>query len=68
MATGASFFSFKQVTQANNLANTIQESAFSNQSFISGQTFQALLEALKAGQTLKQLDSSATLQKTSKNK
>jgi WD40 repeat protein len=59
VATGASFFSFKQVEQANNLANTIQESAFSNQLFSSGKTFQALLKALKAGQTFKQLDSSA---------
>jgi hypothetical protein len=59
VAVGASFFSFKQVEQANNLANTIQESAFSNQLLSSGQRFQALLEALKAGQTFKQLDSSS---------
>jgi len=59
IATGATFLAGKQVTQANNLSNTIQESAFSNQSFISGQTFQALLEALKAGKTLKKLDASA---------
>ncbi|MEG4071921.1 AAA-like domain-containing protein [Microcoleus sp. Pol14D4] len=48
-----------KVTQAQNLANVIQESAFSNESFRSGQTFQALLEALKAGQAFKQLDASA---------
>ncbi|MEG4200296.1 WD40 domain-containing protein [Microcoleus sp. Pol12A5] len=59
VAGGATFLAGKQVTQANNLSNTIQESAFSNQSFISGQTFQALLEALKAGTTLKKLDASA---------
>jgi WD40 repeat protein len=59
IATGVTFFAWKQVTQAINLSNTIQESAFSNQSFISGQTFQALLEALKAGQGFKQLDASA---------
>ncbi|MEG4589387.1 AAA-like domain-containing protein [Microcoleus sp. MOSTC5] len=59
IATGATVFAGKQVTQANNLSNTIQESAFSNQSFISGLTFQALLEALKAGQGFKQLDASA---------
>ncbi|MEG4107406.1 WD40 domain-containing protein [Microcoleus sp. S13_C5] len=63
IATGATFFAGKQVTQANNLSNTIQESAFSNQSFISGQTFQALLEALKAGTTLKKLDASANTTK-----
>ncbi|MEG4090486.1 AAA-like domain-containing protein, partial [Microcoleus sp. Pol12B4] len=38
ISTGATVFAGKQVTQANNLSNTIQESAFSNQSFISGQT------------------------------
>ncbi|MEG4070857.1 AAA-like domain-containing protein, partial [Microcoleus sp. Pol11C2] len=48
-----------KVTQAQNLANVIQETAFSNESFRSGQTFQALLEALKAGQAFKQLDASA---------
>ncbi|MEG4005324.1 AAA-like domain-containing protein [Microcoleus sp. Pol1C5] len=48
-----------KVTQAQNLANVIQETAFSNESFRSGQTFQALLEALKAGQAFKQLDSSS---------
>ncbi|MEG4035402.1 AAA-like domain-containing protein, partial [Microcoleus sp. S36b_A4] len=48
-----------KVTQAQNLANVIQETAFSNESFRSGQIFQALLEALKAGQAFKQLDSSA---------
>ncbi|MEG4582517.1 AAA-like domain-containing protein, partial [Microcoleus sp. MON1_C5] len=48
-----------KVTQAQNLANVIQETAFSNESFRSGQTLQALLEALKAGQAFKQLDSSA---------
>ncbi|MEZ2278032.1 MAG: AAA-like domain-containing protein [Microcoleus sp.] len=48
-----------KITQAQNLANVIQETAFSNESFRSGQTFQALLEALKAGQAFKQLDSSA---------
>ncbi|MEG4218614.1 AAA-like domain-containing protein, partial [Microcoleus sp. Pol14C6] len=63
IATGAIFFAGKQVTQANNLSNTIQESAFSNQSFISGQTFQALLEALKAGTTFKKLDPSADMRK-----
>jgi len=59
VAGGAYFFSFKQFEQANNLANTIQESGSSNQLVLSGQTFQALLEALKAGQTFKQLDSSS---------
>ncbi|MEG3988689.1 AAA-like domain-containing protein [Microcoleus sp. S28C3] len=63
ISTGATIFAWKQVTQANNLSNTIQESAFSNQSFISGQTFQALLEALKAGTTLKKLDASANTTK-----
>ncbi|NQE38019.1 AAA-like domain-containing protein [Microcoleus asticus] len=63
ISTGATVFAGKQVTQANNLSNTIQESAFSNQSFISGQTFQALLEALKAGTTLKKLDASANTTK-----
>ncbi|MEG4844216.1 AAA-like domain-containing protein, partial [Microcoleus sp. F10-C6] len=48
-----------KVTQAQNLANVIQETAFSNESFRSGQTFQALLEALKAGYAFKQLDASA---------
>ncbi|MEG5163507.1 AAA-like domain-containing protein, partial [Microcoleus sp. AT3-A2] len=48
-----------KVTQAQNLANVIQETAFSNESFRSGQTFPALLEALKAGQAFKQLDASA---------
>ncbi|MEP6519738.1 AAA-like domain-containing protein [Microcoleus vaginatus] len=48
-----------KVTQAQNLANVIQETAFSNESFRSGQTVQALLEALKAGQAFKQLDASA---------
>jgi len=48
-----------KVTQAQNLANVIQETAFSNESFRSGQTFQALLEALKAGKAFKQLDASA---------
>ncbi|MEG4101399.1 AAA-like domain-containing protein, partial [Microcoleus sp. Pol17C6] len=48
-----------KVTQAQNLANVIQETAFSNESFRSGKTFQALLEALKAGQAFKQLDASA---------
>ncbi|MEG4107515.1 WD40 domain-containing protein [Microcoleus sp. S13_C5] len=48
-----------KVTQAQNLANVIQETAFSNESFRSGQIFPALLEALKAGQAFKQLDSSA---------
>ena len=66
IATGATFFAGKQITQANNLSNTIQESAFSNQSFISGQTFQALLEALKAGTTLKKLDISADTTKNIK--
>ncbi|MEG4083237.1 AAA-like domain-containing protein, partial [Microcoleus sp. POL10_C6] len=51
-------FAMYQVTQAQNLANVIQETAFSNQSFRSGQTFQALLEALKAGYAFKQLDAS----------
>ncbi|MEG4121733.1 AAA-like domain-containing protein, partial [Microcoleus sp. N9_B4] len=63
IATGATIFAGKQVTQANNLSNTIQESAFSNQSFISGLTFQALLEALKAGQGFKQLEASADTKK-----
>ncbi|MEG4582515.1 AAA-like domain-containing protein [Microcoleus sp. MON1_C5] len=48
-----------KITQAQNLANVIQETAFSNESFRLGQTFQALLEALKAGQAFKQLDASA---------
>ncbi|AFZ07218.1 WD-40 repeat-containing protein [Oscillatoria nigro-viridis PCC 7112] len=48
-----------KVTQAQNLANVIQETAFSNESFRSGQIFQALLEALKAGEAFKQLDASA---------
>ncbi|MEG4584030.1 AAA-like domain-containing protein, partial [Microcoleus sp. MOSTC5] len=48
-----------KVTQAQNLANVIQETAFSNESFRSGQTFPALLEALKAGYAFKQLDASA---------
>ncbi|MEG4861119.1 AAA-like domain-containing protein, partial [Microcoleus sp. K1-B1] len=48
-----------KITQAQNLANVIQETAFSNESFRSGQTFQALLEALKAGYAFKQLDASA---------
>src|SRR6476661_7050801 len=48
-----------KVTQAQNLANVIQETAFSNESFRSGQIFQALLEALKAGKAFKQLDASA---------
>ncbi|MEG4382822.1 AAA-like domain-containing protein [Microcoleus sp. M2_C6] len=48
-----------KITQAQNLANVIQETAFSNESFRSGQTFQALLEALNAGQAFKQLDASA---------
>ncbi|MEG4208005.1 AAA-like domain-containing protein, partial [Microcoleus sp. Pol7_A1] len=48
-----------KVNQAQNLANVIQETAFSNESFRSGETFQALLEALKAGQAFKQLDSSS---------
>ncbi|MEZ2319871.1 MAG: AAA-like domain-containing protein [Microcoleus sp.] len=48
-----------KVTQAQNLANVIQETAFSNESFRSGQTFQALLEVLKAGYAFKQLDASA---------
>ncbi|WP_341738889.1 AAA-like domain-containing protein [Microcoleus sp. CAWBG640] len=48
-----------KVTQAQNLANVIQETAFSNESFRSGQTFQALLEILKAGYAFKQLDASA---------
>ncbi|MEG4232098.1 AAA-like domain-containing protein [Microcoleus sp. Pol11C3] len=52
-------FARYKVTQAQNLANVIQETAFSNESFRSGQTFQALLEALKAGQAFKQLDASA---------
>ncbi|MEG3917758.1 AAA-like domain-containing protein, partial [Microcoleus sp. T3_A4] len=52
-----------KVTQAQNLANVIQETAFSNESFRSGQTFQALLEALKAGQAFKQLDASAEMTK-----
>ncbi|MEG4840174.1 AAA-like domain-containing protein, partial [Microcoleus sp. B9-D4] len=52
-------FAMYQVTQAQNLANVIQETAFSNESFRSGQIFQALLEALKAGQAFKQLDASA---------
>jgi WD40 repeat protein len=62
IAAGAGMFAsaqFKQVTQAKNLSDTIQQSAFSNQSFISGLTFKALLEALKAGTTLKKLDASA---------
>ncbi|MEG4057044.1 MULTISPECIES: WD40 domain-containing protein, partial [unclassified Microcoleus] len=61
VAAGASVFAsyqFKKVAQAQTLANAIQESAFSNQLFISGQTFKSLLEALKAGQSFKQLDSS----------
>ncbi|MEG3987075.1 AAA-like domain-containing protein, partial [Microcoleus sp. S28C3] len=52
-----------KVTQAQNLANVIQETAFSNESFRSGQTFQALLEALNAGQAFKQLDASAETRK-----
>ncbi|MEG4247707.1 MULTISPECIES: WD40 domain-containing protein [unclassified Microcoleus] len=52
-------FAMYQVTQAKNLANAIQETAFSNESFRSGQIFQALLEALKAGQAFQQLDASA---------
>ncbi|HSF76891.1 MAG TPA: AAA-like domain-containing protein, partial [Microcoleus sp.] len=48
-----------KVTQAQNLANVIQETAFSNESFRSGQALQALLEALKAGEAFKQLDASA---------
>ena len=66
VAFGASFFTWKQVTQANKqvtqaqtLANAIQETAFSTQSLSSGQTFQSLLEALQAGQTFKKLDASA---------
>ncbi|MBD1883636.1 WD40 domain-containing protein [Microcoleus vaginatus] len=52
-------FAMYQVTQAKNLANVIQETAFSNESFRSGQTFQALLETLKAAHAFKQLDASA---------
>ncbi|MGE5657127.1 MAG: AAA-like domain-containing protein [Actinomycetota bacterium] len=52
-------FAMYQVTQAKYLANVIQETAFSNESFRSGQIFQALLEALKAGYAFKQLDASA---------
>ncbi|MEG4173138.1 WD40 domain-containing protein, partial [Microcoleus sp. S13_C3] len=48
-----------KVSQAQNLANVIQETAFSNESFRSGQIFQALLEVLKAGYAFKQLDASA---------
>ena len=48
-----------KVTQAQNLANVIKESAFSNELFRSGQTFSALLEVLKAGYAFKQLDASA---------
>ncbi|MEZ2319869.1 MAG: AAA-like domain-containing protein [Microcoleus sp.] len=48
-----------KITQAQNLANVIQETAFSNESFRSRQIFQALLEALKAGYAFKQLDASA---------
>ena len=66
VAFGASFFTWKQVTQANRqvaqakkLAEVIQETVFSNQSLSSGQTFQALLEALQVGKTFKQLDASA---------
>ncbi|MEG3916059.1 AAA-like domain-containing protein, partial [Microcoleus sp. w2-18bC1] len=52
-------FATYKITQAQNLANVIQETAFSNESFRSGQTFSALLEALKAGQAFKKLDASA---------
>ncbi|MEP6490185.1 AAA-like domain-containing protein [Microcoleus vaginatus GB2-A3] len=48
-----------KVTQAQNLANVIKETAFSNELFRSGQTFPALLEVLKAGYAFKQLDASA---------
>jgi WD40 repeat protein len=63
VAFAASFFAWKQVGQAKNVADAIQATDFSNQAFISGQTFQALLEALKAGKALKQLDASASFQK-----
>ncbi len=59
VATGVSVFASYQATQAKIVTNTMQESAFSNELFHSGQTFQALLEALKTGQTFKQLDASA---------
>jgi WD40 repeat protein len=49
----------QQVIQAKNLANVIQTTNLSNQLFIANNTFQALLEGLKAGQLLKQLDASA---------
>ncbi|MEG4045792.1 AAA-like domain-containing protein, partial [Microcoleus sp. Pol17C2] len=73
VAFAASFFTWKQVTEANKqvteankqveqaniLANVLQETAFSSQSLSFGQTFQALLEALKAGRTFKQIEASA---------
>jgi WD40 repeat protein len=55
-----------KVTQAQNLANVIKESAFSNELFRSGQTFSALLEVLKAGYAFKQLDASAETTKDTK--
>ncbi|MEG4070376.1 AAA-like domain-containing protein, partial [Microcoleus sp. Pol11C2] len=71
IATVVTFFAWKQVTQAikevtqvNKLVNTTEKRAFSNQFFSDKETFQALLEALKAGQAFKQLDSSA---ETTKN-
>ncbi|MEG4107513.1 WD40 domain-containing protein [Microcoleus sp. S13_C5] len=59
-------FAMYEVTQAKNLANVIQETAFSNESFRSGQTFQALLETLKAADAFKQLDASAETTKDMK--
>ena len=57
----------KQVTQANILTDIFLGRIESNGLFFSGQTFQALLEALKAGKRLKQQDALADSTKNIKN-
>ncbi|MEG4495426.1 AAA-like domain-containing protein, partial [Microcoleus sp. D3_18_C4] len=59
IANWAINFTSNRVSHVNKLSHTVMKSAFSTRAFISEQTFQALLEALKAGQGFKQLDPSA---------
>ncbi|MBD1813658.1 AAA-like domain-containing protein [Microcoleus vaginatus DQ-U2] len=66
IAAGATFLVWKQVGQAEKMANVILSSASSKDSLVSGQTFEALLEALKAGQTFQQLYASADTTKNIK--
>ncbi|MEG4226017.1 AAA-like domain-containing protein [Microcoleus sp. N9_B2] len=63
VAIGTSLFATYQIEKANNLGNAKISSASVDQLLVSNQELKALLEALRAGQALKQIDKSARNQK-----